>query len=116
MGKHAFKFGGELHRNDVNGGAFGNARGSITFLGGVLALTSRLTALEDFFAGDPFKATVQVGNPTLQIHNWAYGLFFQDDWRVTRTLTINSACAMNSVRWSRKLTICWATSILIATA
>ncbi len=34
-GKHSLKFGGELHRNDVNGGAFGNARGSITFLGGV---------------------------------------------------------------------------------
>src|SRR5258708_11905468 len=92
-GKHAFKFGGELHRNDVNGGAFGNARGSITFLNGVaIAPTATLpgsTALEDFFAGDPFKASVQVGDPKLQIHNWAYGAFFQDDWRVTKTLTIN---------------------------
>src|SRR5580704_8521761 len=34
-GTHAFKFGGEVHRNNVDGGAFGNARGSITFLGGV---------------------------------------------------------------------------------
>src|SRR5712692_225817 len=33
-GKHALKFGGEIHRNAFSGGAFGNARGSITFLGG----------------------------------------------------------------------------------
>jgi hypothetical protein len=87
LGTHAFKFGGELHRNLVTGGAFGNARGSITFLGGVALPAS--TQLEDFFAGDPFKASVQVGDPTRQIHNWAYGLFAQDDWRVTRTLTVN---------------------------
>ena len=89
-GKHSFKFGGELHRNQVDGAAFGNARGSITFLGGVAIGTGAgSTALEDFFAGDPFKGSVQVGNPTRQIHNWAYGLFAQDDWRATRNLTIN---------------------------
>jgi hypothetical protein len=90
-GKHAFKFGGELHRDEVTGGAFGNARGSITFLGGVAIGTGAgSTALEDFFAGDPFKASVQVGDPRRDIHNWAYGAFFQDDWRATRNLTINA--------------------------
>ncbi len=93
-GSHAIKFGGELHRNDVSGGAFGNARGSITFLGGVALAPAGSnpngsTALEDFFAGDPFKASVQVGDPRRQIHNWAYGLFIQDDWRATRNLTLN---------------------------
>ena len=87
VGKHALKFGGELHRNDVRNAAYGNARGSITFLGGVATATS--TPLEDFFAGLPFKSSVEVGNPTLQLHNWAYAGFFQDDWRVTRNLTIN---------------------------
>jgi len=86
-GKHALKFGGELHRNDVRNAAYGNARGSINFLGGVLTGTS--TPLEDFFAGLPLKSTVEAGNPTLQLHNWAYGAFFQDDWRATRNLTIN---------------------------
>jgi Carboxypeptidase regulatory-like domain/TonB dependent receptor len=90
LGKHAFKFGGEVHRNEVTGGAFGNVRGSITFLGGVAIPTGATsTPLEDFFAGDPFKASVQVGDPARQIHNWAYGLFAQDDWRITRNLTIN---------------------------
>jgi len=86
-GKHALKFGGELHYNNVTNAAYGNARGSINFLGGVLTGTS--TPLEDFFAGLPFKSTVEVGNPKLQLHNWAYGAFFQDDWRTTRNLTIN---------------------------
>ena len=86
-GKHSLKFGGEVHRNGVSGGAFGNARGSITFLGGVALPAS--TALEDFFAGDPFKASVQVGDPRRQIDNWAYGAFLQDDWRATKSLTFN---------------------------
>jgi hypothetical protein len=91
-GKHALKFGGELHRNDVRNAAYGNARGSINFLGGVLSPNpgpAGSTPLEDFFAGLPFKSTVEVGNPTLQLHNWAYGAFFQDDWRVTKNLTVN---------------------------
>jgi hypothetical protein len=94
-GKHAIKFGGELHHNDVTNAAYGNARGSITFLGSVLSPEPGIsspgtsTALEDFFAGYPFKSTVEVGNPTLRLHNWAYGAFFQDDWRVRPTLTIN---------------------------
>jgi len=95
VGNHSFKFGGEFHRNQVTNAAYGNARGSITFLGGntptpgdpsVLLNTSQL---EDFFSGAPFKATLEVGNPTLHLHNWAYSLFAQDDWRASRNLTLN---------------------------
>ncbi len=94
-GKHALKFGGDFHRNNVTNAAYGNARGSITFLGGNTPDPSNpanflnTTQLEDFFSGAPFKATVEVGNPTLYLHNWAYGLFFQDDWRASRNLTVN---------------------------
>jgi Carboxypeptidase regulatory-like domain/TonB dependent receptor len=87
-GKHALKFGGELHRSDVRNAAYGNARGSITFLGSVLD-GANSTPLEDFFAGLPFKSTLEVGNPTLQLHNWAYSAFIQDDWRATKNLTVN---------------------------
>jgi hypothetical protein len=86
-GKHALKFGAEMHYNKVTNAAYGNARGSITFLGTVVAGAS--TPLEDFFAGAPFKSSVEVGNPTLKLHNWAYSGFFQDDWRATRNLTVN---------------------------
>lgn len=95
-GKHAFKFGGEVHYNRVNNAAYGNARGSINFLGGVVSpgpppanAPPASSPLEDFFAGAPLKSTVEVGNPTLQLHDWAYGAFFQDDWRATRNLTLN---------------------------
>jgi Carboxypeptidase regulatory-like domain/TonB dependent receptor len=91
-GKHALKFGGELHYNKVTNASYGNARGSITFLGGVVSANpgpAGSSPLEDFFGGAPFKSSVEVGNPTLQLHNWAYGGFFQDDWRATRNLTIN---------------------------
>jgi hypothetical protein len=95
-GKHSLKFGFELHRNQVTNAAYGNARGSITFLGGVVSpgpppqnAPVATSQLEDFFAGAPFKSSVEIGNPTLNLHNWAYAGFLQDDWRVTKNLTLN---------------------------
>jgi Carboxypeptidase regulatory-like domain len=94
-GKHNLKFGGELHRNGVSGGAFGNARGSITFLGANTpdptnpAQLLNTTTLEDFFSGAPFKVSVLSGSPLRNSHNWAFAGFLQDDWRVSRTLTLN---------------------------
>ena len=87
-GSHSIKFGGELHRSNVTNASYGNARGSITFLGSVLD-GANSTPLEDFFAGLPFKSSLEVGNPTLHLHNWAYAGFFQDDWRATKSLTVN---------------------------
>jgi hypothetical protein len=94
-GNHSLKFGGEVHRDNVTGGAWGNARGSVTFLGAntpdpknpVNFLNT--TTLEDFFSGAPFKVSVLTGSPTFQLHNWAYAAFIQDDWRVTRNVTLN---------------------------
>ena len=89
-GKHAITLGGELHYSKVTNAAYGNARGSITFLGGVaIGAGAGSTPLEDFLAGLPFKSSVEVGNPTLHLHNWAYAGFFQDDFRATKNLTLN---------------------------
>ena len=66
QGKHAFKFGGEIHRDGVTGGALGNARGSVNFGGGAawtLNNGDMSTALEDFFAGAPTNASVLAGDP-----------------------------------------------------
>jgi hypothetical protein len=94
-GKHSIVFGGELHRDAATNAAYGNARGSITFLGANTpdpadpANFLNTTALEDFFSGAPFKVSVLNGNPTVHLSNWAYGLFVQDDWRIARNLTLN---------------------------
>ena len=85
-GKHAIKFGGELHRDAFTGGAYGGVRGRIKFgLGG----QTLATPIEDFFAGDSSHASLLVGDPTRSIHNWGYAAFLQDDWRVSKTLTVN---------------------------
>ena len=86
-GKHAFKFGGELHRDSFSGGAYAGGRGRLKFLGGGAFATS--TPLEDFFAGDPAVGLVLIGDPTRHIHNFSEAGFLQDDWRIAKNLTLN---------------------------
>jgi hypothetical protein len=88
VGNHALKFGGELHRDSFEGGAYGGVRGRIKFGFGTDAFTGA-TSLEDFFAGVPASGSLLVGDPTRKIHNWGFAGFVQDDWRVTKQLTIN---------------------------
>ncbi|MGB9234039.1 MAG: carboxypeptidase regulatory-like domain-containing protein [Terriglobales bacterium] len=89
-GQHALKFGGEVHRDAFTGGAMGNVRGSVNFVGGgTPQITSGSTPLEDFFAGNPGGGSILVGDPRRQVHNWSYAAFVQDDYRVMRSLTIN---------------------------
>ena len=87
-GKHAIKFGGELHRDAFNGGAYGGARGRIRFGFGNDAF-SGATGIEDFFAGVPTKGSLLEGDATRHIHDWGVAGFVQDDWRVTNTFTLN---------------------------
>ena len=92
-GKHAIKFGGEVHRNGVNGAAYGNARGAVNFGGGAAFTnpsgTVMSSALEDFFAGDPTNASILSGNPNRSYSSWGYAAFVQDDWRASKSLTLN---------------------------
>ena len=95
IGKHALKFGGEFHRDSFTGGAFGDGKGYILFSGAGGAAFPTSTTLEDFFAGDPsgsipFPTHALVGStPTLNIHNFSEAVFFQDDWRIKKNLTLN---------------------------
>ena len=85
-GKHTLKFGGELHRDAFSGGAYGGSRGRIKFGlgGGTLG-----QPIEDFFAGFSSHASLLVGDPTRNIHNWGYAGFLQDDYRIGKNVTVN---------------------------
>jgi hypothetical protein len=88
VGKHAIKFGGELHRDAFNGGAYGGSRGRFKFGAGA-PIDPFPQGIEDFFAGVPSNATLLIGDPTRHIHNWGYAGFVQDDFRVTGHVTLN---------------------------
>jgi hypothetical protein len=99
FGKHALRFGGELHRDSFSGGAFGDGKGYIIFSGGgAIPATDTFngsTVLEDFFAGDPggsvpFPTHALIGDtPKRNVHNWSEAGFIQDDWRIKSNLTFN---------------------------
>jgi outer membrane receptor protein involved in Fe transport len=87
LGNHAIKFGGEIRHNGVDVGAYGGSKGAIRFSGG--NAFSGSTPLEDFLAGFPNTATIQLGNPQRHLTTLEYAASVQDDWRVTPRLTVN---------------------------
>ena len=86
-GKHAFKFGGEVRKYLVDQGTYRSARGTIKFAKNTGFKGA--TPLEDFFAGLPSTGSIQVGDPVRHLRQWSFAGFLQDDWRVTKTLTLN---------------------------
>ena len=81
-----------MHRDGFTGAGYGGSRGRIKFIGGAAYAPSdqeQSSGLEDFFAGLPTNGTLLVGDPTRHIHNWGYAGFVQDDFRVTKNVTLN---------------------------
>jgi hypothetical protein len=87
VGRHAFKMGGEIRIDKVHQGTFRAGRGLIQFSGGQAFANS--TPLDDFLAGDPTKVTLLAGDPTRNLKQWLFAGYFQDDWRITRKITLN---------------------------
>jgi len=87
-GNHALKFGGDFRRNYANPSQRGAAKGSINFLGGNQAFAGS-SSLEDMLAGVPTFATIQSGDPSRNLIQYAFAASFQDDWRITPKLTVN---------------------------
>lgn len=77
-GKHAFKFGGELRRDLVHQGTYRGGRGRVVFKN-----------LEALLAGRPTTAGILAGDPIRNLSQWLYAGYMQDDWRITKRVTLN---------------------------
>ncbi len=83
-GAHALKVGAEVRRIDENGILDYYARGSMSFSG---ALSG--TGISDLLLGLPsFSIQAKSNNPQAQ-RTTSLGMFVQDDWKVSRRLTLN---------------------------
>lgn len=78
-GKHAIKFGGDILLNQSTNNVTANTKGPLRFAGGIDA----------FFEGDMSRAQISFGNFLRHLQDQGYGLFIQDDWRITPHVTIN---------------------------
>lgn len=85
-GNHVIKSGFNLTRYQQNtpGPVTGLRRGSFNFRGDFTG-----NAFADFILGDPFTASRVVGKGVETGRSWWHGYYVQDDWKMTRKLTLN---------------------------
>jgi outer membrane receptor protein involved in Fe transport len=94
-GRHSFKFGGEITKMQFNTRGATNQRGTISFDGSRNGLIPRISgneragAFADFLLGQPYEASIVVGQFGRGYRQSHYALFAQDSWRATPQLTIN---------------------------
>ncbi|HEV3420699.1 MAG TPA: TonB-dependent receptor [Candidatus Acidoferrum sp.] len=86
-GKHALKFGGEIRIDKVTQGTYRGTRGRIRFQKNFSF--SGETPLESFLAGTPNSTAILAGDPVRHMTQNLFAGFFQDDWRISRNVTLN---------------------------
>jgi hypothetical protein len=107
VGKHQFRFGGEIRQGRVNEFYHRRGTGKFSFTGsygttdslgnfvklnpwaGTCASDDPTCALADFLNGDVTGSSIAVGNPERSVKVNGYNLFFQDGVQVTRKLNVN---------------------------
>jgi hypothetical protein len=78
VGKHALRFGGDFSNGGVDYFRAGYGRGRIDF-----------HYLEDFLTGNVRSWRLLYGDPARDLSMKSWGLFAQDDFRVSRRVTLN---------------------------
>ena len=92
VGKHQFRFGGEVRQGRVNEFYFRRSLGSFTFDGSQGPWQNAgdtTSALADFLAGDVVKSSIAIGNAEREVRVNAFDFFGQDAWQLTRRLNLN---------------------------
>ena len=89
-GKHLIKFGGEFHHTLYRGyGAPNYLDGQVVFNGGLTPNFPGATPLEDFLSGSPSSGQFLLNPVQTTTRFNRFAGFFQDDWRITKRLTLN---------------------------
>jgi hypothetical protein len=95
--RHNLTFGYMFRRSQQNSLSYPNGRGSFSFSG---LLTSQINVngqpaqgtgfdFADFLLGLPQSSSLRYGSANNYFRNWATSAYAQDDWRITRRLSIN---------------------------
>ncbi len=90
IGTHTLKFGAEFHYDQINVNAIAQFNGSFLFFG-----TETGSDFADFLLGIPSQYNQSQLQPFYGRNKYA-GLYAQDSWRATRSLTLNYG-----LRWDR---------------
>jgi hypothetical protein len=91
-GKHAFKAGIDLRRNRFNQLMLNDGSGQFNFTstltGNLQSPAGTGAGLASFLTGAVATATVET-DQAITYQNYSWSFFFQDDWKVSRRLTVN---------------------------
>jgi hypothetical protein len=97
-GKHSIKFGAEVRQSRMFLDSDNGPRGSFSFANSWTAaldstsgnpVTGSGNAVADFLLGYPTSMSGAVGTSQTHFRFYTTNLYFQDDWKVSRSLTIN---------------------------
>lgn len=92
-GPHTFKFGASLRKNQFNSyNPASSPEGSLSFDGSITNhgnSGNATTGLADFLLGQIKTGSYEQPMPPTGRRNWNLGIYGQDDWKVSPTLTLN---------------------------
>ncbi len=94
VGRHQFRFGGEVRQARVDEFYFRHSRGSFNFSGqqgpwAEDASSTNVKSLADFLAGNIQSSSIAYGNQERKVTTNTFDLFFHDTFQLTRRLSVN---------------------------